>query len=150
MSSLTSRRCIAGGIVPHAVVYVDERGNDTGPVKNTSPRLREFVALPPGASLRLVSARWGIAELLGSGRVDGHIRVAATGRSSPGFSPFTMKARGLEPVGTGANARPAKALIEAVPTGTNEGGYRFGTPARAGLAGTGVLVGHGHDRKCAP
>src|SRR6266403_4642293 len=38
-----------------------------GGVKNVSPRFREFVAVTPGASVRLLNARFGIAELLGSG-----------------------------------------------------------------------------------
>src|SRR5215470_16827868 len=38
-----------------------------GGVKNVSPRFLEFVAVTPGASVRLVRARFGMAELLGSG-----------------------------------------------------------------------------------
>src|SRR6267154_2404258 len=38
-----------------------------GGKKNVSPRFREFVAVTPGANVRLVNARFGIAELFGSG-----------------------------------------------------------------------------------
>src|SRR5690348_6625467 len=38
-----------------------------GGVKKTSPRFLEFVAVTPGARVRLVKARLGIAELFGSG-----------------------------------------------------------------------------------
>jgi len=63
-----NRRCIAGGVLPHAVVTGDQRGHHIGRVKNESPRF-QFVAVNPGASVRLVSARLGIAELLRSGRL---------------------------------------------------------------------------------
>src|SRR5882762_3055925 len=38
-----------------------------GGVKNVSPRFREFVAVTPGASVKLENAKFGIAELFGSG-----------------------------------------------------------------------------------
>src|SRR5260370_24237049 len=38
-----------------------------GGVKKVSPRFLELVAVIPGASVRLLRARFGIAELLGSG-----------------------------------------------------------------------------------
>src|SRR5215831_10460462 len=38
-----------------------------GGVKNVSPRFLELVAVTPGARVRLVRARFGIAELFGSG-----------------------------------------------------------------------------------
>src|SRR5258708_22139023 len=38
-----------------------------GGVKNVSPRFLEFVAVTPGARVKLVNARFGIAELFGSG-----------------------------------------------------------------------------------
>src|SRR6266567_3398806 len=38
-----------------------------GGVKKVSPRFLELVAVTPGARVRLVKARLGIAELLGSG-----------------------------------------------------------------------------------
>src|SRR5213595_2639865 len=38
-----------------------------GGVKKVSPRFLELVAVTPGASVRLLKARFGIAELLGSG-----------------------------------------------------------------------------------
>src|SRR6266478_5299785 len=38
-----------------------------GGVKNVSPRFREFVAVTPGASVKLVIATFGMAELFGSG-----------------------------------------------------------------------------------
>src|SRR5215472_4667079 len=53
-----------------------------GGVKNESPRFREFVAVNPGASVRLVSARLGIAELLGSGRL-----TAISASPPPGATP---------------------------------------------------------------
>src|SRR2546429_319669 len=53
-----------------------------GGVKNESPRFREFVAVNPGASVRLVSARLGIAELLGSGRL-----TAISASPPPGARP---------------------------------------------------------------
>ena len=53
-----------------------------GGVKNESPRFREFVAVNPGASVRLVSARLGIAELFGSARL-----TAISASPPPGATP---------------------------------------------------------------
>src|SRR6267378_3446874 len=53
-----------------------------GGVKNVSPRFREFVAVTPGASVRLVNARFGIAELFGSGAF-----TAISASPPPGATP---------------------------------------------------------------
>src|SRR5207244_11242066 len=61
-----------------------------GGVKNESPRFREFVAVNPGASVRLVSARLGNAELLGSGRL-----TAISASPPPGARPRFVALPGL-------------------------------------------------------
>src|SRR5438874_6240513 len=53
-----------------------------GGVKNVSPRFRELVAVTPGASVKLVSARFGIAELFGSGAL-----TAMSPSPPPGATP---------------------------------------------------------------
>ena len=53
-----------------------------GGVKNVSPRLREFVAVTPGASVKLVIATFGIAELFGSGPL-----TAMSASPPPGATP---------------------------------------------------------------
>src|SRR5258706_6082316 len=53
-----------------------------GGVKSVSPRFREFVAVTPGASVRLVNARFGIAELFGSGAF-----TAISASPPPGATP---------------------------------------------------------------
>src|ERR1700752_4410741 len=53
-----------------------------GGVKKVSPRLLEWVAVTPGASVRLVKARLGMAELLGSGAL-----TAISASPPPGARP---------------------------------------------------------------
>src|SRR5260370_34740494 len=53
-----------------------------GGVKKVSPRFLELVAVTPGASVRLLKARFGIAELLGSGAF-----TAKSASPPPGASP---------------------------------------------------------------
>src|SRR5690348_8161651 len=53
-----------------------------GGVKNTSPRFVEWVAVTPGAKLRLVNARFGIPELLGFGAF-----TAMSASPPPGATP---------------------------------------------------------------
>src|SRR6266700_7064387 len=53
-----------------------------GGVKNVSPRFLERVAVTPGASVRLVSARFGMAELFGSGAF-----TAMSASPPPGATP---------------------------------------------------------------
>src|SRR6266436_3577938 len=53
-----------------------------GGVKKVSPRFRELVAVTPGARVRLVKARLGIAELLGSGAF-----TAISASPPPGATP---------------------------------------------------------------
>src|SRR6266436_5025361 len=53
-----------------------------GGVKNTSPRFLELVAVTPGARVRLVKARFGMAELLGSGAF-----TAMSASPPPGATP---------------------------------------------------------------
>src|SRR5205814_5087978 len=53
-----------------------------GGVKNVSPRFLEFVAVTPGARVRLVIAILGIAELFGSGAL-----IAMSASPPPGATP---------------------------------------------------------------
>src|SRR5216684_1740752 len=53
-----------------------------GGVKKVSPRFLELVAVAPGARVRLVKARLGIAELLGSGAF-----TAKSASPPPGATP---------------------------------------------------------------
>src|SRR5260370_42223300 len=53
-----------------------------GGVKKVSPRFLELVAVTPGASVRLLKARFGIAELLGSGAF-----TAMSASPPPGATP---------------------------------------------------------------
>src|SRR6266436_6238991 len=53
-----------------------------GGVKNVSPRFLELVAVTPGASVRLLKARFGMAELLGSGAF-----TAMSASPPPGATP---------------------------------------------------------------
>src|SRR5437879_4866403 len=53
-----------------------------GGVKKVSPRLVECVAVTPGASVRLLKARFGMAELLGSGAF-----TAISASPPPGATP---------------------------------------------------------------
>src|SRR5258708_33299616 len=53
-----------------------------GGVKKVSPRFLELVAVTPGASVRLLKARFGIAELLGSGAF-----TAISASPPPGAAP---------------------------------------------------------------
>src|SRR6266478_7318746 len=53
-----------------------------GGVKKVSPRFLELVAVTPGASVRLLKARFGMAELLGSGAF-----TAISASPPPGATP---------------------------------------------------------------
>src|SRR6266571_7761844 len=53
-----------------------------GGVKNVSPRFLELVAVTPGARVRLVNARFGMAELFGSGAF-----TAMSASPPPGATP---------------------------------------------------------------
>src|SRR4029077_7451116 len=53
-----------------------------GGVKKVSPRFLELVAVTPGASVRLLKARFGMAELFGSGAFTG-----IWGAPPPGATP---------------------------------------------------------------
>src|SRR5689334_17816294 len=53
-----------------------------GGVKKTSPRFLELVAVTPGASVKLLKARFGIAELFGSGEF-----TAMSASPPPGATP---------------------------------------------------------------
>ena len=59
-----------------------------GGVKKVSPRFLELVAVTPGASVRLLMARFGIAELLGSGAF-----TAMSASPPPGATPRLLGVR---------------------------------------------------------
>lgn len=70
-----NRRCIAGGVVPHAVVTGDQRGHHIGRVKNESPRFREFVAVNPGAECQACQRQIGNRGIVEIRQVDGNVRL---------------------------------------------------------------------------
>src|SRR5437660_1613391 len=57
-----------------------------GGVKKVSPRFLELVAVTPGASVRLLKARFGMAELLGSGPF-----TAMSASPPPGATPRLVR-----------------------------------------------------------